>query len=131
MSTATMVKSPVQKMADEFYRMLEKGHNMEAIDEFYAENIENIEGSAQEPAIRGIEKVRAYNEKWMQENEIHSCKLEGPFSSEHQFGIVMHLDVTMNAGKAENHRVKMSEIALYTVENNKITRAEFLYGDMK
>jgi predicted ester cyclase len=40
----------------------------------------------------------------------------------------MHLDVTI---KAENRRVNMSEIALYTVENDKITRAEFLYGDMK
>ncbi|MEB3244695.1 MAG: nuclear transport factor 2 family protein [Vampirovibrionales bacterium] len=132
MSQATlqnpMTENPTAKSAQAFMQLLQKGDFLAAIDQFYAPNIENIESmmpsDAPNRVIKGFDAVKAYNREWTEENEVHSCKLDGPFIGDNRFAVTMTIDVTV---KATQKRMTMSELCLYTLENNKITRAEFLY----
>lgn len=106
-----------------------KGRFMEAIDLYYSDNVESIEGHSYggiEKRTCGIEAVRLKNRTWIDSSKLNSCEVQGPFVSEgsNQFGICFTMDVT---DKRTGKRVKGSEFGLYTVENERIVREEFFF----
>jgi len=75
--------------------------------------------------MRGKDAVKAKNVQWLADNEVHSAETVGPFVSPDYFALLHTFDWTR---RATGERVKMSELALYTVAGGKIVREEFLYG---
>jgi hypothetical protein len=103
------------------------GQFLEAINKYYSDNIVSIEpvDHPQMPAQQsGIKAIRAKNEWFGQNNEVHSLQIDGPFLGQDQFALRMTIDLTQ---KFDNKRVKMTEMALYTVKDGKIVKEEFYY----
>lgn len=104
-----------------------KGEFMKAIDTFYGKDIVSIEPMAMPtmPAeMHGFEAVKGKSVWWVENHEVHSSKVEGPFVAGDRFVVYFDFDVTEKKSKK---RHKMAEVGIYTVAKGKIVREEFLY----
>lgn len=104
------------------------GKNHEAMEKLYAKDIVSVEAGGppgQSREARGIEAVMAKGKWWADNHEVHKAETEGPFPHDSRFAVVFRYDITR---KADKQRIQMNEVALFTVENGKITREEFFYG---
>ena len=70
-----------------------------------------------------IEAVQAKWATWNGMHEIHSVKIEGPFVNQKQFAVKSVYDVTDT--QTGQRYTSMEEIAVYDVENGKITKEVF------
>ena len=105
-----------------------QGQFMEVIDQYYSDNIISVEpvGDEAMPAeMSGIEAVRGKNQWWVENHEVHGLNVDGPFVGDGQFAVRFTFEVTP---KMTGQRTTMTEIALYTVEDGKITKEEFYYN---
>jgi len=103
-----------------------KGEWMKAIDSLYAKDIVSVEARAMDgesPEKRGIDQVRGKTEWWLQNMEMHSVKVNGPFVAHDRFVVKYDIDVT---DKASKKRMQMVEVGIYTVKDGKVSREEFL-----
>jgi hypothetical protein len=104
------------------------GKHREAQDSLYSPDIVSVEAAAppgQSPETRGLAAVIAKGTAWEQAHEIHQATTEGPFPHGDRFAVVFDFDVTR---RADGQRIRMHEVALFTVVNDKITREEFFYA---
>jgi hypothetical protein len=108
--------------------LCKQGKNMECIDTLYAEDVESIEAAQPqvgERVTRGIANVRAKNAAWSEQNEIHKAETEGPFPhGDDRFAVIFRYEIT---NKPSKQRLKLDEVALFTVASGKIVREEFFY----
>ena len=104
---------------------------MEAIERLYAQNIVSVEAAAPagqgvEREMQGLEAVKAKGKWWEENHEIHNASVEGPWPhGANKFAVRFCYDVT---NKPQNQRMKLDEIAVYSVESDKIVREEFFYA---
>jgi ketosteroid isomerase-like protein len=123
----TAAPTSTNAVAQELVTLCRAGRNLDAINNFYAPTVVSIEsvGTDEYPAeTRGIDAIRAKNERWFRENEVHSANVIGPFVGEDQFAVQYDFDVT---NRPSGRRMQMSEMALYTVKDGKIVREHFFY----
>ena len=104
-----------------------QGKGVEAVETLYAKDIVSVEaasmpGMSQE--MRGIDAIRGKNKWWVENHEVHSAEALGPFPHGDRFATVFRYDVT---NKQSGQRMKMEEVAVYTVRDDKIVREEFFY----
>ncbi len=121
---------PAAEIATRLVSLCNDGKGTEAVNTLYGDNIVSIEaqGSDEMPArMEGIEAIKGKNQWWYDNHEIHEMKATGPFLGHNpeQFSVLFDLDVT---NKPSGQRMKMSEVALYTVKDGKIVQEEFQYG---
>jgi hypothetical protein len=124
------VAAPVStaSVAQELCALCREGRNLDAIEKLYSPKIVSVEpmGNESMPAeMTGIDAVRGKNQWWFDNNEIHSAEVNGPFVGEGQFAVHYTYDTTF---KPSGQRVTMSEMALYTVKDGKITKEQFFYN---
>jgi hypothetical protein len=115
-------------IAQELVTLCRAGRNLEAINKLYSPKIVSVEPVSMEnmPAeMTGIDAIRAKNEQWFANNEVHSSEATGPFVGEGQFAVKYSFDVT---SKPTGQRFQMEEMALYTVKDGKIVREQFFYN---
>jgi ketosteroid isomerase-like protein len=98
------------------------------VNEFYADGVTSIEGGGSDemPAtIEGVDAVRGKHNWWYDNNDVHSTQATGPYvgNREDQFILRFVMDMTPKDGE----RMKMDEVAIYTVKDGKIAREEYLY----
>jgi hypothetical protein len=93
----------------------------EALDQLYDKDIVSVEATARE--MRGKEEVRGKIDWWVKAMEVHSFKASGPFVANDRFVVQYDAEVTEKESK---QRRQISEVGVYTVENGKIVREEFL-----
>jgi ketosteroid isomerase-like protein len=120
------IKDVAKKLVD----YTRKGKNLDAVDNLYSKDCVSVEamGNAEMPReMRGIDKIRQKNKWWFDNNEVHSASVEGPFPNEDRFALIYHYDTTAKAGPTKGKRIKMDEVAIYTVKDGKIVREEFFY----
>ncbi|QOJ01884.1 MAG: nuclear transport factor 2 family protein [Phycisphaeraceae bacterium] len=86
--------------------------------------IASVEGHGVGMAWVGLKAVRAKNDGWVAEHAIHGASAEGPFVGSTGFTVRFKMDVET---KATGQRQVMDEVGVYTVENGKIVREEFMY----
>lgn len=79
-------------------------------------------GTPQE--VRGIPAIQEKGKWWTENHEVHSATVDGPYPNGDRFAVRFSYDITR---KATKERIKMDEVALYTVHNGKIVREEFFY----
>ena len=101
------------------------GKDKELWDKYWHPQAESIEGEGMEMAWKGKKAIAAKSEWWSANNTVHSAKAEGPFVGATGFSIRFNMDVQENASGT---RRQMEEIGVYTVQNGKVIREEFMYG---
>jgi hypothetical protein len=120
MSTAEVAKDVVN--------LCRSGKYTEAIARYYSDGIVSVESTSAPgmPAeMKGIDAVKGKNQWWFDNHEIHSAQVNGPFVGENQFAVEYTFDVTQ---RGSGKRIQMTEMALYTVEGDKIVREHFFYN---
>lgn len=114
----------VKDIAAGLVDLVRQGNSEEAIKRYYSEDIVSIEAMGPNPESRGIEAIKGKMAWWRQNIEVHSAEVTGPYINGNQFAVGYKMDTTdKNSGK----RSWMEEVAVYTVENDKITEERFLY----
>ena len=95
-------------------------------DKHFADSWTSIEGDGKTYVGRDavIEKYKA----WQSSTKVHSCEVEGPFIGQHGFSVTFDLDMESTDGSFP--RMKVKEVADYTVENGKIVKEEFRFMPM-
>jgi hypothetical protein len=112
-----------QTVARELVELCNQGKNFDAMRTLYAPHVVSVERDGTETV--GQAPVIRKSEVWQANNTIHAQTLHGPFFSGHdQFAIHFLHEVTP---KATGQRVTREEVAVYTVEGDKITREQFFY----
>jgi len=128
MTATATTSTSTATVARELVELCRAGRNEEAIEKLYAPDIVSIEsaGNEQMPAeMRGIDAIRGKNEWWVQNNEVHSAKVIGPFIGDDQFAVKFEYETTF---KPTGERAVMTEMALYTVADGKIAHEHFFYN---
>jgi ketosteroid isomerase-like protein len=120
-----------QKVAERFYALINEGKNLDAIRELYADNARHVEvmaGPGCERITEGKTQVFEKADKFAKSTTIHSASIGKPVVNGDQFVCPMSLDCTCSEGPMAGHRMNMTETALYTVKNGKITEGKFFYA---
>ena len=115
-----------EQVAQKVVELTRKQAWHEALDTLYAKDIVSVEARAMDggsPETRGIDGVRGKTDWWVNEMEVHSVKVSGPFVARDTFVVQFDVDVTEKASKK---RSQMSEVGIYTVKDGKVSREEFL-----
>jgi hypothetical protein len=114
-----------QDVATKLVELCKAGEFMKAVDTLYSKDILSVEPMAMQgmPAeMRGLDAVRGKSVWWMDNHEVHSCKVTGPFVAGDRFIVEFDLDVT---NKPSKKRMQMKEAGLYAVANGKVVREDF------
>ncbi len=118
----------VLEIGSTLVQLCNDGKEEDAMRELYAQGIVSIEGQGSDemPArLEGLDAVRKKAEWWYENNDVHGITARGPFIGhrEDQFAVEFVLDLTPKGGE----RNQMTEVALYTVADDRIVQEEFLY----
>ena len=117
----------ISEVANGLVEKCSQGDFMGALEAYYAPNIVSVEpvGSPEMPAeMQGIEAIRGKSQWWIDNHEVHSLALDGPYIGKDGFAVYFEMDVT---NKPSAQRFQMREMARYTVADGKIVREEFYY----
>ena len=115
------------EIAKKYVELCKEHQNHVAIETLFSPDVVSVEAAAMPgmPAeARGVKAVMEKGKQWMENHEIHSSKVEGPWPQGNRFIVRFSYDVT---NKPSGKRMQMEEAALFTIENEKITREEFFY----
>ena len=108
--------------------LCEQGKNVDAVKDLYADNVVSVEalsGPGFDRVTNGKSAVLAKNTWWMENHDIHSATVKGPFPhGDNRFAVVFSYDAT---SKPDKQRSQMEEIAVFEVAGGKIVREEFFY----
>ena len=119
-----------KEIADQLVALCRAGKNVEAVNTLLSADVVSVEARGDEtmPAVMsGRDVIRGKNEWWINNHKIHSAQIKGPFPNGDRFTVIFSFDVTPVAGPMMGKRMKMEEVALYTVTDGKISREEFFY----
>lgn len=119
------------KVAQRLAELCGAGKNLDAIKELYADNakhIEVMEGPGCPRISEGKASLLQKAEKFHATTTVHGASCGKPIVNGDQFIVPMSLDCTCSEGPMAGQRMNMTETALYTVKNGKITEAKFFYG---
>ena len=115
-----------EEVGRKLVELCQKGDYEGAVKSLYDEEIVSVEPHAMGnmPAeMQGLEAVAGKTKWWMDNHEIHSSNLTGPFVARDKFAVCFAVDVTdRNSGQ----RMQVSEVGIYTVKDGKVVREEFL-----
>lgn len=115
-------------IAKKYVELCQKHENHAILETLFSPDIVSVEAGAppgKSAETRGVKAVAEKGKEWMQNHEVHSAKVEGPWPNGNRFIVRFSFDVT---NKPTNRRFQMEEAALFTVENDKIVREEFFYA---
>ena len=119
------------KVANRLVELCSTGKNLDAIKELYSDNarhIEAMEAPGCPRIIEGKNEILKKAEHFAKITTVHGATCGKPIVNGDQFVCPMTLDCTASEGPMANQRMNMSETALYTVKNGKITEGKFFYG---
>lgn len=119
-----------KEVADQLVALCRAGRNIEAVDSLLSADVVSVEARGDEtmPAqMSGRDVIRGKNQWWIDNHKIHSAEIKGPFPNGDRFTVIYNFVVTPVAGPMAGKKMRMEEVALYTVQDGKITREEFFY----
>ena len=117
----------IQEISNRYVALCKEGKYEACLDELFSKDAVSVEAWAPpgtDPVASGIAAIRAKGEWWMNNHEVHSGEVFGPYPNGDRFMVRFVFDLT---NKPSNRRMNMDEIGLFTVENGKIIREEFFY----
>ena len=104
-----------------------QGKNDEALNTLFADDAVSVEAAGPPGASReakGLAAIKAKSEWWLNNHDIHSFSVTGPWPHGDRFIAGFQFDVT---NKSLGKRMTLDEVGLYTVHNGKIVKEEFFY----
>jgi ketosteroid isomerase-like protein len=116
------------EIANMLVQLCREGKNYEATMSLYADGVVSVEASAPEGVSRevtGRDAVLGKGQWWVDNHEIHEATVTGPWPNGDQFIVGFRYDVTF---KPSGKRFVMEEMALYTVQDGKISHEAFFYS---
>jgi hypothetical protein len=116
----------VQDIAKEVVALLRNGKDEEVGRRYWAKTARSIEAGGPNPVTEGSDAIARKGEWFVNNNEVHSAKVEGPFVNGDQFAVRLTYELTP---KDTGQRKTFDEVAVYTVADGKITEERFFYGD--
>ena len=119
-----------KEIADQLVALCRAGRNVEAVNTLLSADVVSVEarGDATMPAtMSGRDVIRGKNEWWINNHKIHSAEVKGPFPNGDRFAVIYNFVVTPLAGPMAGKKIRMEEVALYSVALGKIAREEFFY----
>jgi hypothetical protein len=97
--------------------------NFDVMNSLYAPNIVSVEANGEETS--GKDAVIEKSKRWGSDNNVESEKMDGPFfNGPNEFAVHTVFEVTP---KATGKRIRLEEVGVYTVKDDKIIREEFFY----
>lgn len=123
--------SDAKEIGTRFFELAQQGKDGEILDTFYSQDCVSIEAIAmgEMPArIEGLDAIRGKHAWWNENVETLGGDMKGPFPNNagNQFAIFFTIDAK---NKVTGDVIKGDEMGLFTVENGKIVREEFFYGE--
>ena|SRR5579872_1859634 len=114
-----------QAVANRLVELCRQGKFEEAQRELFAEDAVSIE-QHETPAFaretKGLKAIIEKGHKWSSMLEqMHGCTVSAPLVVENAFSLIMGLDATMKG----QGRMKLQEICVYEVKNDKIVSERF------
>lgn len=119
-----------QEVANQLVALCRAGRNIEAVETLLSPDVVSVEAMGDEtmPAVmNGRDAIRGKNEWWINNHKVHSARVKGPYPNGERFAVIFDFDVTPTAGPMAGRRMRMEEVAIYTVADGKVTREEFYY----
>lgn len=119
-----------QEIAAQLVALCRAGRNIEAVEALLSDDVVSVEARGDEtmPAkMSGRHTIRGKNEWWVNNHKIHHASVKGPYPNGDRFAVIFNFDVTPVTGPMAGKRMRMEEVALYTVAGGKIIREEFFY----
>ncbi len=115
-------------IANKLVAFCREGRNAESLSTLYAADAVSVEAMAMpgtQQESKGLAAIQAKSEWWVDNHEVHSASITGPWPNGNRFVVGFSYDVT---NKPSGQRMQMEEVGLYTIQNGKIVREEFFYG---
>ncbi|AXT59973.1 nuclear transport factor 2 family protein [Aquimarina sp. AD10] len=115
-----------QQVANRLVELCRIGENMQALNELYDQNVisKEMPGSPN-PITNGKEAVIKKSEDWYASvEEFHGGEISDPLIAENHFSCTMKMDCTFKG----QGRMQIEEVAVYQVNNGKITEEQFFYN---
>jgi ketosteroid isomerase-like protein len=115
------------EIANKMVALCREGKNHEALETLFADDMVSVEAVAMPGAqqeAKGLAAVKAKGQWWVDNHEVHSAQVTGPWPHGDRFVVGFQYDVT---NKPSGKRMKLDEVGLYTVRDGKIAREEFFY----
>lgn len=118
-----------EEVANRLCDLCREGKNLDAVRELYADDIVSIEAAEGDGGMprrmEGKEQVLGKNQWWIDNHEVNDASVSGPhMHGENRFAVMYDYDITH---KESGQRMKMQEVAVYTVEDGKVAKEEFYY----
>ena len=115
------------KLGRAFVQPMQDRRGIAHIDEIYAENAESVEAVIPPERDLRIAKgrgaINAKREDWVSTHDIHKLETDGPYvHPPNRFAVRFEAEVTQ---RATGRQMTLREVAIYTVEADKIIREEF------
>ena len=117
----------IKEISNRYVALCKEGQYHVCLDELFSKDAVSVEAwvpPGNDPVATGIAAIRAKGEWWVNNHEVHSGEVFGPYPNGDRFMVRFVFEIT---NKPMNQRMKMDEIGLFTVENGKIVREEFFY----
>ena len=115
-------------VAEGLVSLCKSGQFSEAITRYYADTIVSVEAMCPEggsPETHGLAAVQAKQQWWNENHDTHGAQIEGPYVNGDQFAVRFQMDVTF---KPKAQRFALTEVAIYTVADDKVVHERFFYG---
>jgi hypothetical protein len=112
-------------VAEDVAAMCRQGLFVESGEKYWAEEVISIEPGGARPISRGRAAVRAKGVWWSGSHQLHGHSVEGPWVNGDRFALRFVFDVT---NKQSRQRMKVDEIALYTLRDGQIVEERFFYS---
>jgi hypothetical protein len=115
------------EIGKKYVALVKEGRREECLSTLFSPNPVSVEATAfpgRERIVSGLDALRAKSKFFLDNNEIHSLELFGPYPNEDRFAVRFLLDVTF---KPTGQRRTVDEVGLFTLVDGKIAREEFFY----
>lgn len=116
------------EIAKKYVELCKANQHHTILETLFSPDAVSVEAGAppgQSAETRGVKALAEKGKTWMENHEVHSSKVDGPWPNGNRFVVRFSYDIT---NKPSGKRFQMEEAALFTVENEKIVREEFFYA---
>ena len=115
------------EIGQKYVALVREGRREECLSTLFSPDAVSVEAAAlpgRERTVRGLDALRAKSRFFLDNNEVHTLEVFGPYPHDDRFVVRFVLDATL---KSSGQRRSVDEVGLFTVADGKITREEFFY----